>query len=232
MKQMYALWLLVICCISVLPAQSDETLEEEIEADEPHVPDLFGFQDYDTRILKINVLDVMQFTTPEGLVGRVQFAYEQKLKPAWSINTELSVNYFVAYKQAGVSKLKLGNGLLTLQVEPRYYLGMNRRMFFKQSKNNFSANYVSLALSTRLLELNRGFSATDNARYLYSDNFGVAPLFGIQRRILKWIFLDFNIGMRLSFGDPVRTRLFFPKDNRSKVWQVLPHTTLRLGFAI
>ncbi|MEO1217040.1 MAG: hypothetical protein AAFY45_26175 [Bacteroidota bacterium] len=231
MKQSFTLLLLTfgLACslFAQLPTKSDLPDQGEL----PLVPDLFGYQDYDTRIFKLNVLDLVQFTNPDGIIGKIQFAYEHKLKPSWSLNTELSANYFFAYREFGKSNLKLRDGILSLTLEPRFYLGMQRRMFFKQSKNNFSSNYVSLAFSTRLIELNRGFSATDNSRYLYSDNFGIAPLFGVQRRILKWIFVDFNLGIRVSYGDPLRTRLFFPKDS-GKVWQIAPHTTLKLGLAI
>lgn len=231
MKQLYALLILLLGLFSFLSAQSFSEAEKNHKPESQRLPDLFGYQDHDTRILKINLLDLAQFNTPRGFVGKLQIAYEQKLKPAWSLNTELSANYFFSAKQSANPSMQLQDGILTLTLEPRYYLDLKRRIFFKQSRNNFSANYVSLAFSTRLLELNRGFSATDNARYLYSDNFGVAPVFGIQRRIFKWIFLDFNLGMRLSYGDPVRTQLFFPKDS-DNVWQIVPHTTLRLGIAI
>lgn len=231
MKQLYALLILLLGLIPFLPAQSLPEAEKNHKPESKRLPDLFGYQDHDTRILKINLLDLVQFNTPKGLVGKLQLAYEQKLKPAWSLNTELSANYFFSAKQSTNPSMQLQDGILTLTLEPRYYLDLKRRIFFKQSRNNFSANYVSLAFSTRLLELNRGFSATDNARYLYSDNFGIAPVFGIQRRIFKWIFLDFHLGLRLSYGDPVRTQLFFPKDS-DNVWQIVPHTMLRLGIAI
>ncbi len=231
MKLVYLLLLTLFSLPLFLSAQQEANPEENNPLSTPHLPDLFGYQDYDTRMLKISLLDLIQFKTPEGLVGRIQVAYEHKLTPVYSLNTELSANYFFHTMQPGSQNMVLQGGSLSLQIEPRYYLDLKRRIFFKQSKNNFSANYVSLAFSTRLFQLKRGLSATDNGRYLYSDNFGVAPLFGVQRRILKWILLDFNLGFRVSYGDPIYTRLFFPKDSK-RAWQISPHTTLRLGIAI
>ena len=232
MKFAYTLFtfLLFFSPFIIIYAQ-DADSEEETSQAIPNLPDLFGYQDYDLHIFKVNLLDIWQYADQSAVVGKIQFAYERKLKPSWSLNTEISANYAFLKRELGNANLKLRDGIISLSLEARYYLGMRRRMFFKQSKNNFSANYLSLAVSTRLIELNRGFTATDNSRLLYSDNFGIAPLFGVQRRILKRIFIDFNLGMRFSYGDPLRTRLFFPKDSET-VWQLSPYTTLKLGVAI
>ncbi|MEM6800690.1 MAG: hypothetical protein AAF696_04755 [Bacteroidota bacterium] len=230
MKFAYTLFTLLLFFPPFLYAQDIDS-EEKSSASLPALPDLFGYQDFDLHIFKINLLDLWQYSDQSAIIGKIQFAYERKLKPSWSLNTEISANYAFLLRELGNANLKLRDGIISLTLEPRYYLGMKKRMFFKQSKNNFSANYLSLAISTRLIELNRGFTATDNSRLLYSDNFGIAPLFGVQRRILKRILLDFNLGMRFSYGDPLRTRIFFPK-NAEMVWQLAPYTTLKLGVAI
>jgi hypothetical protein len=91
-------------------------------------------------------------------------AFERKMATEWS--------YLVG---GGIS---LGpNGRLDAAV--RYYYGLNHRIKRGKSVNNFSANYFSIQGSG-----------------VYDTNFESRAhlLYGVQRRINKWLFIDVNAG--------------------------------------
>ena len=67
----------------------------------------------------------------------------------------------------------------------RYYFNMQRRILKGKSANNFSANYLSPRLSYR-----RRPGSEDGEGQLSVD-----LLFGIQRRLWKYGFIDFDIGI-------------------------------------
>ncbi len=107
----------------------------------------------------------------------IRVSYEQKFKPEWSwvagIEGQANKNEFTEWRYRG--------GI-------RYYFNMNKRILKGKSANNFSANYLSV-----------------RANYKYrppeDDNqVSLDLLFGIQRRLWKYGYVDFDVGIENIFA--------------------------------
>ncbi len=135
-------------------------------------------------LIKVDLLDPLLYimsgidTAKHNLI-RVSF--EQKFKPEWSwivaFDGQANKNEF--------TELRYRGGI-------RYYFNITKRMLKGKSANNFSANY----LSTRV---NYKHRPPDEDNQLSID-----LLFGIQRRIWKYGYIDFDIGFEnlvTSFED-------------------------------
>ena len=139
---------------------------------------------------------------------RSSVAYEQKLNQALSLNIGL-----------GFSINTIEETLLEyagLNVEPRWYLGMRRRIKKGESANNLSGNYLGVQLSVfqyqgftdRLIirgKLPTSLLASDPL----PESTGAAALLniGIQRRIIRRSYLDFSAGIGVSYHQNAELQL-------------------------
>jgi len=91
----------------------------------------------------------------------------------------------------GAIESRLG---LRAQVAGRYYHNREGRLRRGRNTGNFSANYVSVALGAGV-----GRQARETARYFIRPNgrlvaLDAAVLYGVQRRLGRYGFLDLNVG--------------------------------------
>ena len=106
----------------------------------------------------------------------VNIAYEQKINPNWSWLVESSFT-------ADRSDFKEIHGV----GGARYYYNMKRRILKGKSANNFSGNYLSAVLTY-------GYRFQDD-----DDQATINILYGIQRRLGRYGFIDFNVGLESAF---------------------------------
>jgi len=101
----------------------------------------------------------------------VRVSFEQKFKPEWSwiAAFDAQVNRYA------VTEVRYNAGV-------RYYFNMQKRILKGKSADNFSANYISPRVSYR------------RRPKINQDQISIDLLFGIQRRLWKYGFLDFDIG--------------------------------------
>ncbi|TPG62951.1 hypothetical protein [Hymenobacter nivis] len=125
----------------------------------------------------------------------LHIAYERKLRrPAWSVLGEVS---------PAITHFRLGNAgdlrpalSVRAQVGARYYYNLERRLRQGHGTGNFSANYLSLAVGTGL-----GRNAHETPFYLFATPrggvaaFDAALLYGLQRRLGRYGFVDANVGI-------------------------------------
>lgn len=122
----------------------------------------------------------------------VPLAYERRLgASAWSVLVEASPG-LIRYRPATDALLKRGLELQT-QVAGRYYYNLERRLRLGRNTTHFSANYVSVALANQF-----------GPRQDYAV---VQALYGLQRRLGRYGFLDFNFGPGSTVSDR-RPRLY------------------------
>lgn len=129
----------------------------------------------ETTLIKVDLLGPALYlmseidTTKHNLI---RLTYESKFKPEWSwlLSFEGQVN------KEEFTELRYRGGV-------RYYFNMNKRILKGKSANNFSANYLSVR-------------ANYKRRPPDSDNqLSLDLLFGIQRRLWKYGYVDFDIGL-------------------------------------
>jgi hypothetical protein len=158
--------------------------------------------------------------SPDSYYTRYGFhlAYERQLSsPAWSVLAEVSPA-LTRYRPEGSldshSRLQVRT-----QVAGRYYYNREQRIRKGRNVGNFSANYLSLALGTGL-----GRETHETPFFLYLNNrrqfitADVALLYGLQRRLGRYGFLDVNTGVAalLLAGRPL----------------VIPISSLRIGLTL
>ena len=224
MKKNYTLFLLfaVFAC-SFSSAQSQSS------SDAPEDLDLFRYKVEESRMFKIDLLNLIRRLDENGIIGVLNLGYEQKIGISWSFNLELLTNYLFNIQPNGNPRAFLADGSIGTTLSTRYYFDLKKRIANGRSVNNLSANYLSLSVSSRLMQMESGTSVTDNGYYFYSDNFGIAPLIGVQRRLASHIFFDFNTGVKFAYRDNIRFR---PNNllEQSEFWQLLPIANFKVGI--
>jgi hypothetical protein len=147
--------------------------------------------------------------------------YEQKLLPAWSVLGEISPD-IVHYQKSLDAPKRVGFAVRT-QVAGRYYYNLMPRIRKGKSASNFSANYLSLGLGA-------GFGRCSDEDPYRTTNIGrpvrlsAALLYGIQRRIGRYGFVDFNFG----FPIPIVPE----RESSGLGLHISLITTLRIGLAL
>ncbi|MEL6560289.1 MAG: hypothetical protein AAFQ94_19020 [Bacteroidota bacterium] len=130
-------------------------------------------------LFKIELLGPLLYAITD--VDSIEFdvlhvSVERKFKPEWSWN--------------GAFTMRLGdiedNEYVTSGAV-RYYFNMEKRISKGKSANNFSANYISSRVAHR--------ATPGDGKAALSIDF----LFGIQRRLWKYGYFDFDVGLQNTF---------------------------------
>ncbi|WBO84817.1 hypothetical protein [Hymenobacter yonginensis] len=153
----------------------------------------------------------------------VHLAYEHKLSPAWSVLGEVSPD-LLRYRDAETSALRRGFAVRS-QVAGRYYYNLNKRIRKGKSASNFSANYLSLALGSGFGRHSDETPFYDFARSGQAVRLSLAAVYGLQRRLGRYGFVDFNMALPMALT-PDRGREVVPGINIGLV------LNLRIGLAL
>ncbi|WP_375435865.1 hypothetical protein [uncultured Hymenobacter sp.] len=142
--------------------------------------------------------------------------YERKLRSDLSVMAELAPD-FTRYRPAEDALLRKRFSVRS-QLAGRFYYNLDQRIRKGKSASNFSANYLSLAVGNGF-----GRRAHETPFYYYQSSKPIvradlALLYGLQRRLGQYGFVDFNVG--------IRTKLVPEIDDFDFT------TTLRLGLAM
>jgi len=123
----------------------------------------------------------------------VHLIYEQKLRPDFSVMTELSPDFtrFRRFKDGPIRR----SFSVRSQVAGRFYYNLNERIRKGKSASNFSANYLSVALGTGFGRYSRETPFYDYETTKPIVRADMALLYGLQRRLGQYGFVDFNIGV-------------------------------------
>jgi hypothetical protein len=149
-------------------------------------------------------------TIPSGKrYGRygLHLAYEHKLGAPWSALAEISP-YLLDYQASDVP-----NAVVALcaraQVAGRYYYNLNRRLRLGKSAGTFAGNYFSVAVGAGF-----GQQAHETAFFFFPQSgpfarFDAALLYGLQRRLGRHSFADFNVGFPLALSSGATTTTYY-----------------------
>jgi len=138
----------------------------------------------------------------------LHLAYERKLSSPWSVMAEISP-YLLDYVAAG--EPDIGPVLCArAQVAGRYYYNLRRRLRLGKSTGTFAGNYFSVALGGGF-----GQRAHETAFLFYRQSgpfarFDAALLYGLQRRLGRHGFADFNVGIPLALSSGASTSVYYP----------------------
>ena len=210
----FALWLSSLGAAGqTVPDSSRVTYSEEVISDSLPINQNGSLYSKYSQLVRLQIeerqlwkLGLNNFTINTGSQGLdylrtgVHLIYERKLGTAWSVLGEVSPD-FVRYRAAGTNQLR--NGLAArAQLAGRYYYNLNQRIRKGKSASNFSANYLSLALGSGL---GRPAQETPFFGYNYGGpvaRLDAAVLYGLQRRLGRYGFVDFNFGFPFHLTHP------------------------------
>lgn len=126
----------------------------------------------------------------------VHLSYEHKLSPAWSVMGEVSPD-FLRYRDAETRALRNGFAVRS-QVAGRYYYNLNKRIRKGKSASNFSANYLSVAVGSGFGRHSDETHFYDFARDGQAVRMSLAAVYGLQRRLGRYGFVDFNMALPMA----------------------------------
>lgn len=190
MKIFRLLAALLLFCPAFVFAQSDTTKvkisEESAATSDFSLKETYNYliraQVEEKSLLKIGVHG-LGFSHKGGYL-KYGIGFEQKLKPSVSVLGDFIHTLEFDDPIADNPKFAFNLGA-------RYYYNIERRIRKGKSANNFSANYLGL-YQQNLWEKEEG-----DYDYATHVNF----LYGLQRRIGKYGYLDFGVGPGVKFDD-------------------------------
>ncbi|MEO1049064.1 MAG: hypothetical protein AAFX87_00445 [Bacteroidota bacterium] len=184
--------LIILCCLGASTlcfGQEEEVTYEntEEEVDTGTEDKLLNTYNYiiraqveETQLFKVDLLYPFSYALsgPENdttLTGLFRLTYERKFKPEWSwlVHTGWQGN-----RGTGEIRDVLFRGGV------RYYYNLDKRILKGKSANNFSANYVSIDPVYQVRPQDDDTSVS------------VLLLYGLQRRLGKYGYLDLNFGFQ------------------------------------
>lgn len=158
-------------------------------------------------LLKLDLLGPLlySFANSEEGVDSVEsnvlgLAFEKKFKPAWS----WIVAGTIRANKNDITNIWLNGGA-------RYYYNMKNRILKGKSANNFSANYFAATANVQIRPLNNDEQGSINI------------LYGIQRRLGKYGFVDWNIGTE---------NIFLPFKEKSVEIDLITQITIGIGISV
>jgi hypothetical protein len=170
-----------------------------------------------------------EFSAVPGSIRYVRYglhlAYERKLRKPWSVMAEISP-YWLSYKPVGTASDEQAL-CARAQVAGRYYYNLARRLRLGKSSGNFAGNYFSVALGGGF-----GRHAHETAFLFYEHSgpfarFDAAILYGLQRRLGRYGFVDFNVGIPLALSSGASTSIYYPTSRGPAI-----ALNLRLGLCL
>jgi len=186
-----------LSCSATVFAQTDSTKiqysEETATTSDFNLKETYNYliraQVEEKTLLKIGVHGFGM--SHSGSYLKYGFGFEQKIKPSFSVLAELQHTLEKDWP------LK-DNPTFSLNIGARYYYNINARIRKGKSANNFSANYLGVLQQNMLVKVNENYQYQSNVNFLY----------GLQRRIGKYGFVDFGFGPALHHNSK-ETKLKF-----------------------
>jgi hypothetical protein len=125
----------------------------------------------------------------DGLGTNLSIANEHKINnSAWSVETKLTVS---ANKYDDRSFAGNSYGA-NLEVMPRFYWDLNKRIAKGESANNLSGKYVGLSMNYGVGQYHWNISNVVTNYQLHTAS--VVPVIGFQKRLLNHLYIDANVG--------------------------------------
>jgi hypothetical protein len=203
---------------------------------------VFARKEPKTQLFKTGILG---FQTGESFE---LFAYERKINQDMSIHLSMNIRGIgSSYKSSRLLNNSFGErdtsfrsseGFVNIAIEPRWYFNMKKGIKSGLIANNFHGSYISLRTSYGLendpyfipdWKFNKDSSfATTSFNDMPKRNHFISNelCFGIQRRILRFQYIDFGIGT----GIRTRIKTNFPTDEKRMQW--IFNYRLSYGFVL
>lgn len=139
---------------------------------------ILEFHQKDLTMFKLDLFPIFIGAGKNKLLSKINIGYEQGIK-----GVPFSINTTVTYLQYGKYDYKIYRNHFSLQISPRFYYNLKKQ----KRIHNLSANYFSIRSQWNI--------SNDS----YYKKYSFAPLWGMQRRVFKRMFVNYEFGY--EFGD-------------------------------
>lgn len=229
MKQMLLFWVCICMCLVV--CAQDAAISHPPRNLERSLPDLFRFKVPESTLIKIDVLNTFRRLNGDEAFGLINLGLEQKISPSFSLDSRLAAAYYLSFSGKN-PHIPSWDGTIGLDIAPRYYYNLRKRMRNSQSASNVSANYLSVVGSTQLMFRRTDPRFVEPLGNYYFRGLSISPVYGIQRRIGKWMYVDVQAGFRFfNTKNDLSTPGLIISTPHLESWKVSPFSTIRLGVA-
>jgi hypothetical protein len=224
--RLFGIFLLLVCIShtglgQVVPADSSRISYEEEERDrsdftlKERYNYLIRSKMEETQIWKLG-LNNLGFSAYDYHYG-LHLIYERKIHTSFSILGEVSPTvkgYRHTYSNSDNRRLAW-----EAEVAGKYYYNMKRRMRLGKSGNNFSANYLSAHIRSRIM-----YQARNDGRKVLEPAI-LSVRYGLQRRLGRYGFIDANYGIEVL-------PIVFSRNSSLRYFDGHAAGELRIGLAI
>jgi len=145
---------------------------------------IWEYHEEEKEMWKIDLYNLFQGLNEKGAFGRVEIAYERKIKTSpFSVETGMRYYYSADLEANDFA------GQLAFHIEPRYYFLLNKQIRQGKAANNLSSMYFGLVSEWQVGDT----SLIQNEKnLLYNLNIG------LQQRLFNNLFLDVKTGLNLN----------------------------------
>jgi hypothetical protein len=194
----------------------------------PAMCDVFQCHIEEKRMLRIDLLNLINITDINNFEGGLDINYEEKIsKSTFSINTGFSGRRY-NFDINALNNQKIKGISLKGYLEPRWYFSKRKEIASAITANNLSGQYLALQLGYQNNERNnyenRILKSTDKNDYFYSY-----IVYGVQQRILKHFFFETKFG--LGAKSEKNTNFLFFNNDKNKGSHVGGFAEVKLGLA-
>ncbi|WNJ21172.1 hypothetical protein [Pontibacter sp. G13] len=180
----------------------------------------------DRFMWKLDLAAAVTHVSRAGFAGTFRFSGETLLQDAWTMEAGVHIPY---YFSAYSNRINRTQGLLGAFIATRYYYKHPRELEDFGRATPFNGPYMSVQVMSFAAPMQAGLPEDSTPDQWYMDNISLAVLYGIQRDFWKFCFVDFQIGMKLGYRDPIRTGVWLAQD-RVNGWLTQPTASIKVGF--
>ena len=137
---------------------------------------VWSFHQADSDMWKVDLFGLLSALDKEGISGKINIGYEKGIQQsAFSLTTNL-----VFLKLPSIYR----NNQLNIQLAPRYYYNLKKRIRKGKTANNLSADYISMRHQWNIKRRNANWQEKQTFSFLW----------GTQRRVFERMFFNYELG--------------------------------------
>lgn len=170
------------------------------------------------QLVKLNLVEAFKFTEQDLIYNRIStrldVSYERKLALAWSVNANVIADFsffgLIPSLPSNVAVMYKGYNSIygNVSIGPRYYFNQRRRVLNGTGGNNLSGDYLSLVGGYR-------HQFVENPMIIDPTPVDVGyltALYGVQRRVFKNGYFDYQFGLGYRLNNSSLERYFLVSD--------------------
>lgn len=144
---------------------------------------IWTYHKVDNDMWKVDLFGFVYSLNKEGVSGKINIGYEKSIQQSsFSIATNL-----LFHQQVHPGRYKQNQ--LSIQIAPRYYYNLKKRMRRGKTANDLSAEYFSIRNQWNIHD-----------EHWIRRRYKLSILWGIQRRVFEKMYINYELGRIIPFN--------------------------------